>query len=157
MINYFPFECGYKPKDISFFGVSLGRGIATAVAKEKEVDILFIQSSFTTTSSVAGEQVDKYNPFSGGFGKAIKTAAKVATYSRFNSLLNIEHVRAKKVIVCHGNKDSYIPCSHGKQLFEKVKVKDKQWFELEGSGHSNFLDFYTDEIYDTVNKHLGLK
>ena len=150
---------GYKPNDISFCGVSLGGAVATAVATQEGVDIdmLIILSSFTTTGDVAADKVDEYNPFTGKLQKGIQTVAKQAVACNLNSLENIQNVKAKKVIICHGGNDKYIPYWHGIRLFEKVKVKDKEFFLVKEAGHIDVLEHCKEREANAIKEHLANK
>jgi alpha-beta hydrolase superfamily lysophospholipase len=62
------------------------------------------------------------------------------------------------LLVIHGEKDTLIPVSHGKELFEACQVEDKVLHIIPGAGHNNLLyagmESYFGKIRQFVEKHL---
>jgi uncharacterized protein len=62
------------------------------------------------------------------------------------------------LLVIHGEKDTLIPVSHGKELFEACPVEDKVLHIIPGAGHNNLLfagmESYFGKIQQFVENHL---
>jgi pimeloyl-ACP methyl ester carboxylesterase len=58
----------------------------------------------------------------------------------------------KNIMIIHGSKDSIIPVSEGRSLFNKIKTKDKIFTEIEGASHNSL--FYYPETFLAISDYL---
>lgn len=137
---------GLESKDISVFGVSLGGAVAVELAKERPIDTLIIQSSFTAIEDIAKDKVAEVLP------NKLTNFIAWLTKTEFNSIESIKNIKADKVIISHGEADEIIPFKQGKQLFDAVPIKNKTFIPLKGAKHRDFFDFCNDDNYYNILK-----
>ncbi len=153
MYDYLIKEKGLKAEDISIFGHSLGGAIAVGVAKERKVNSLILQSTFTKTSQCAEEALKKLLPevIASRMGKLLSTD--------FNSAEDIKYVKADNLVIFHGENDLITPSSEGKELYEisaqNKNLKSRNWILQPKADHTNYYDFYTSENFDLINKIIN--
>lgn len=155
MYDYLVNEKGIDPKDISVFGHSLGGAIAVGLAKEREVENLILQSTFTKTSQAAEGSLKKLLP------DVLATQLSKLLNTDFNSGEDIKKVKAKNLVVLHGEKDIITPSSEGKDLFELSKqnpnIASREWISQPEADHSDYFNHYTDENFDLIRRLLGVE
>lgn len=143
---------GLKSEDISVFGHSLGGAMAVQLAKEKEVDTLILQSTFTDAEQARKDGIGGYIP------DKLARMFGLLGLDDFNSEVDITKIKAKKVLAIHGTEDSVIPCKHSERLNESlsklnIPKENKIFAKLPGASHGNYIDFYEKaEIYDASRK-----
>lgn len=115
---------GVAGKDIVLYGESLGTGIATKMAAEREVALVVLESPYTSTVDVAAERFP-IMPV-GWFMK-----------DRFESLARIAQVH-EPLLIMHGEADSVIPQSFGKRLFEAANEPKEGFWPTLAEHHSIF-------------------
>lgn len=116
---------GIADKNIALYGESLGTGIATKMATERNVAMVVLESPYTSTVDVAAMRFPIV-PVS-WFMK-----------DRFDSLSRISQVH-EPLLVMHGEDDQVIPQAFGKQLFEAAnQPKEGFWPKL--AGHNSIFD-----------------
>jgi pimeloyl-ACP methyl ester carboxylesterase len=107
---------------IALWGESLGTGVATAIASERKVGRLILESPFTSAADVAAA---KY-PF---------LPARWLIKDSFRSDLRIAKVTAP-VLVLHGARDNVVPIEYGERLYAMIPGR-KKFVRLETARHND--------------------
>jgi len=113
-----------SPKNIIFFGRSLGGSIAAKLASEVEAKGLVIESTFTSFIDI-GQKFYPYMP--------------VKWFARFG-YRTIDYIRNVPcpVMIIHSRADETIPFEFGQQLYEAANGP-KKFIEIYGSHNDGFL------------------
>jgi fermentation-respiration switch protein FrsA (DUF1100 family) len=122
----YAFAAARYPGRIVAWGESLGTGVAIALAAEKPVNRLILESPYTSTVDVAAAQY---------WFLPVRFLMK----DQFRSDLRITHVTAP-VLIMHGDADRIIPIRYGQRLFSLIPGK-KRMVRFPGGGH-NDLDAF---------------
>jgi fermentation-respiration switch protein FrsA (DUF1100 family) len=122
----YAFAATRYPGRIVAWGESLGTGVATALAAEKPVSRLILESPYTSTVDVAAAQY---------WFLPVRFLMK----DQFRSDLRIARVTAP-VLIMHGDADGIIPIRYGQRLFSLIPGK-KRMVRFPGGGH-NDLDAF---------------
>ena len=110
---------------IVLYGISLGTGVATKMAAEREVGALILESPYTSTVDVAA------------FRFPVVPVSWLME-DRFESLARIRMI-TEPLLVMHGDSDTVIPQRFGRQLFDAAN-EPKQGFWPHGLGHGDIFD-----------------
>ena len=113
---------GIPDQDIVLFGESLGTGVAVALAAEHPVHTMILRSPYTSIAEVAQIQLP-YIP------------ARWLVRDRFDALSKIGLNKAP-LFVFHGDADTLIPMTLGRQLFDAAS-EPKTWLTIPGMGHND--------------------
>jgi fermentation-respiration switch protein FrsA (DUF1100 family) len=116
----------YAPARIVAWGESLGAAVAIALAVEKPVGRLVLESPFTSAADVAASSY----PF---------LPVRLLMKDQFLSSERIARITVP-VLVAHGARDGVIPFSHGEKLFSLIQ-SPKEFARFAEGGHVN-LDGY---------------
>lgn len=111
-----------RDPQILLWGRSLGSGVATYVASEREAFALALESPYTATVDVAKERY----PY---------LLVGLVMQDHFPSREWIKSVE-EPVFIGHGTADDVIPVEHGHRLFEMVTSSKVKWI-VEGADHDN--------------------
>lgn len=118
---------GVQESDIIVSGESIGSGVAVQMALDyPEIHSLILEAPFTSAVDVAA---DLY----------CFLPVRLMMKDRYDNLSKIAQVKSP-VIIVHGDRDTIIPYTHGKKLFDSV-VGAKFMITVDGGGH-NDLDLY---------------
>jgi len=112
----------YAPARIVLWGESLGSGVAVALAAEKPVGHVVLQSPFTSAAEV-GAQRYWFAP------------VRLLMKDQFRSDLRIGKVTAP-VLVLHGDRDTVVPFALGERLYGLIKAP-KRFVGFPGAGHND--------------------
>jgi len=123
---------GVAPDDIVLYGESLGTGVATQVAAEKECAGVILDAPYTTMTDVAALHYP-YLP------------ARWLMTDRYRTTAYIKRINAPLLIV-HGEDDEVIPVEMGRKLFDLAK-EPKQIATFKGAGHADHHAFGS---YDVI-------
>jgi fermentation-respiration switch protein FrsA (DUF1100 family) len=116
---------GVAAASIVLYGISLGSGVATKMAAEREVGAVVLEAPYTSTVDVA----------------AFRFPIVPVTWlmeDRFESLARIKAI-TEPVLVMHGDRDSVIPQRFGRRLFDAANMP-KEGFWPMGLGHDDIFD-----------------
>jgi pimeloyl-ACP methyl ester carboxylesterase len=115
---------GYKPSQIIIFGRSLGSGIASWLASEKNPGGVILESSFTSLPDL-GAKIYPYFP--------------VRLLARFNyrTEQNLGKIQCP-ILFIHSKSDEIIPYALGLENFKLAK-EPKEFLEIEGSHNDGFM------------------
>ena len=116
---------GIADAHIVLYGESLGSGIATKMATEREFAAVILESPYTSTADVAAERF----PF---------IPVHWLMQDRFESLSRIGAV-TEPLLIMHGEADEVIPQTFGRRLFDAAnEPKEGFWPKL--AGHNSIFD-----------------
>ena len=121
----------YPAERIVLWGESLGTGVAVALAADKPVSRLILQSPFTSTADIAATRY-WYVP------------VRLLMKDQFHSDERIGKVTAP-VLVMHGELDRVVPISLGERLFELVR-SPKKFVRFPGAGHLDLSAHGANEV-----------
>ena len=116
----------YPAERLVLWGESLGTGVAVAIAAERKVARVVLESPFTSTADV-GAGVYWYLP------------VRLLMKDQFRSDLRIGKVRAP-VLILHGVRDTVVPFGFGERLYALAN-EPKRFVRFPEGGHVN-LDSY---------------
>jgi fermentation-respiration switch protein FrsA (DUF1100 family) len=131
-------ESGYPASRLVLYGESLGSGVATRLASERQVAGLVLEAPFTSIAAVAQRKY-WYLP------------AYWLTRDRFDNLSRIGRVEAP-VLILHGERDRVIPVSHAHRLARAAK-RPCELFVFPDAGHA---DLYEHGAMDRIRAFLQL-
>jgi fermentation-respiration switch protein FrsA (DUF1100 family) len=123
---------GYGAGSIVLYGESLGSGVATRMAAERQVAGIVLEAPFTSIPAVAQRRY-WYLP------------AYWLTRDRFDSLTRIGEVGAP-ILILHGERDRVVPVSHGRRLAREAAEN----CELRLFAEAGHADLYGHGALDTV-------
>jgi hypothetical protein len=106
-------------------GISLGTGVATKMAAERDFAAVVLESPYTSTVDVA----------------AYRFPIVPVTWlmeDRFESLARIRAI-TEPILIMHGDADTVIPQRFGRELFEAAN-QPKEGFWPHGLGHNDIFD-----------------
>ncbi len=127
----------HQPDDIIIHGLSLGSGVATALATEVDAKALILEASFSAVVDVAAERFPIF-------------PTRWVIRDTFLSRERIAEINMPLLVV-HGTEDSVIPFHLGQRLFERA-VEPKQFIAMEGSDHSTLV---RDGVYPLIWGYLA--
>jgi len=110
---------------IVLYGESLGSGVATYVAAERDAAALILEAPFTAATDIAA---DTY-PW---------VPVTLLMRDQFRSLDRIGRVN-EPLLVVHGTADAVVPFSYGRTLFDAAR-EPKHFEAIEGASHSNLWE-----------------
>lgn len=117
----------YDEEKIILYGRSIGSGIASKVASERNPALLFLETPYVSIKKLVDHHAPNYAPTS--------------LVLRF-ILSNKENIQKVKcpIMIFHGTDDPVIPFNHSKELSAFLKGKDKL-VSFEGGNHNNLSSF----------------
>jgi len=117
-------EKRYDPKKIIIFGRSLGSGIASWLAREKQPAALILESSFTSLPDL---------------GAKLYPLFPVHFLSRYHypTFDNLQYINCPKLFI-HSKGDEIIPFSLGLENFKSAS-EPKMFLEIQGSHNDAFM------------------
>jgi fermentation-respiration switch protein FrsA (DUF1100 family) len=118
-------ESGVASASIVLYGISLGSGVATKMAAERDVGAVVLEAPYTSTVDVAA------------FRFPIVPVSWLMA-DRFESLARIGAV-TEPLLVMHGDRDYVIPQRFGRQLYDAAN-EPKEGFWPSGVGHNDVFD-----------------
>jgi len=118
-------ERGIRDEEIVLYGQSLGSGVATKVASERNVALVLLEAPYTSTVDVAAWRFP------------IVPVQWLMT-DRYESIGRIGSVKAP-LLIMHGGADYVIPQFLGRRLFEAAN-QPKEGFWPVGIGHTDIFD-----------------
>ena len=114
-----------QPDSILIYGKSLGTGLASYVASEKDSRLLILETPYYNIEELAGDLFPMYS---------------FIPLTRY-SFPNGEYLKKikKPVIIFHGTKDRIVPYHHGKRLAEENK--HSELVTIENGSHNDLFGF----------------
>jgi fermentation-respiration switch protein FrsA (DUF1100 family) len=111
----------YTPERLALWGESLGSGVAVAIAAEKPVGRVVLESPFSSAADVGAAHY-WYVP------------VRLLMKDQFRSDLLAARITAP-VLVMHGDRDQVVPFELGQRLYELIQAP-KQFVRFPGLGHN---------------------
>jgi fermentation-respiration switch protein FrsA (DUF1100 family) len=111
---YFAQSQGVEGGRLVLWGESLGTGVAVAMASERRVAAVILESPYTTLAAAA----QRAYPF---------VPVDFLLKDRFDSLSRIAHIHAP-LLVAHGERDTVVPTDLGRALFAAAHEPKESWF-----------------------------
>jgi uncharacterized protein len=131
---------GIAPTRIVIYGESLGAGVATQLASERDAAALILEAPYTSITAIAAPHY-WFLPV----GLMLK--------DRFDSLSRIAQVRAPLLII-QGERDQVVPPEHGRELFAAAPEPKQFWVASEG-GHEDLYEHGAGNIVlDFLRRHV---
>jgi uncharacterized protein len=127
----------YAPSRIVVWGESLGSGVAVALAAEKPVGHVVLQSPFSSAADVGAERY-WFVP------------VRLLMKDQFRSDLRIGKVTAP-MLVLHGDQDNVVPFALGERLYGLINAP-KRFVAFPGAGHN---DLGAHGAVEAAKKFLG--
>lgn len=135
-----------RQQKIGLYGHSLGTGVSTYLATERDVFALVLEGPFDTLAGVA---VDRY-PW---------IPVWQLIRHKFQSDVYIKDLKSK-ILIMHGDLDTTVPIKHGRRLLEAapegtrfVEIKGGQHSDLESFGsEENAVEFFNQALNQTLNQ-----
>jgi len=112
------------PRRVAYFGESLGTGVAVALAAEQPPDALILRSPYTSLADLATH----HYPF---------LPVRRLLRDRFPSIERIGTLSCPILIVA-AERDSVVPASQARRLFEAAPPATRRWLLLPGTDHNDF-------------------
>ena len=129
----------YPADKIMLWGESLGTGVAIALAAERPVARIVLESPFLSAMDIAQ-------------GAYPIIPVRYLMKDKFRSDLRVAKVTAP-VLILHGDRDQVVPISSGQMLYNLIQ-SPKQFVRIPGGGHENLGSF---GISEAVKKFLDEK
>src|SRR5262249_35665719 len=111
---------------IAVWGESLGTGVAVALAAERPVDRVILESPYTSTVDVAAA-IYWFMP------------VRLVMQDTFHSDMRLAHGKAP-LLLLHGEADGIIPIGYGERLFALAPGR-KQMVRFPKGSHNDLDDF----------------
>jgi fermentation-respiration switch protein FrsA (DUF1100 family) len=127
----------YPAERIALWGESLGTGVAVALAAERPVGRIILESPFTSIADVAAA-IYWFVP------------VRLLIKDPFHSDVRIDKITAP-ILVLHGARDNVVPIAFGERLYAMIRAP-KQFVRLAEAGHNDH-DGYG--AVDVVQKFLA--
>jgi fermentation-respiration switch protein FrsA (DUF1100 family) len=132
---------GVAPSRIVLYGESLGTGIATQVASQRQTSAVILEAPY---GSVASEAKAHFGIF----------PIDWLLLDRFDSMAHIGRINAP-LLILHGSQDSVIPASSSHALFDAAK-EPKEYVEFRRGGHNDLFSFGAlEQVQQFLAKHLA--
>jgi len=128
---------GIEPGRIVCFGRSLGSVVALHVALLRKTAGVVIEGAFVNLGAVVRHR---------------HPVLPLALFVR-NRLDNLGRVRRLKVplLVVHDSRDTLVPIAQARAVFNAAPGS-KEFYAIEGSGHSDLSDFGNEQYYQTLRR-----
>ena len=132
---------GWSPEQMIYFGRSLGAGVALQLALEQPPAALVLESPFTSIKAMG----QHHYPL-------LWLIAGWALDARYDNLTKISQLKVP-LLIFHGERDSIVPQSMGKQLFEAAP-QPKQFYSIPRAGHNDTYDIGGKNYWQLWRKFL---
>ena len=129
-----------RPRPLVFWGRSLGGAIAASATRNTAPDGLILESSFAEKASVI-----RSNP--------VLRALNLFGSYRFDTVEMLQRFQ-KPVLVIHGDRDSVVPVSAGRELFEALDGP-KRFLTIQGADHNDVLDRARTDYWEPVMEFIS--
>ena len=127
---------------IGIWGHSMGGAIAIqSMEKDKRIEFGIIESTFTDLDQIVYEYQKRMTygiglyPFS---YIALSKAGEIAGFEpdSVSPILSVQNI-TQPVLIAHGTNDQNIKFKYGRELFDGLKSKKKQFIPVKGADHNN--------------------
>ncbi len=129
-LAFYDYIIEQRPQKIGLYGHSLGSGVSTYLASERDVFALVLEGPFDALAAVAADRYPLIPVW-----QLIK--------HKFQSDIYIKDLDAK-ILIMHGDLDTTVPIKHGRRLLEAAP-KGTNFVEIIGGRHSDLEKFGSEE------------
>lgn len=112
-----------KEAPLILYGESLGTAVALEVAKQKKVEAIILESSFTSLKDLAKHHYFFMAPLAG---------------NKFNNLEKIKTIQIPKLFI-HSRQDEIVPFELGQALFDQAPPPKSNFWFTQGGHNDSFL------------------
>ena len=131
-----------RPEDLIVFGESLGAAVATQLALERPAAGLILESPFASIPEMARAAY----PFLPPVGPFIRT--------RYETIAKIPKLTLP-LLVLHGDRDTIVPFSQGRRVFEAAGGPRKTFYAIQGAGHNDTYLVGGEPYWRALSEFLG--
>jgi pimeloyl-ACP methyl ester carboxylesterase len=140
--RYVTNELGVKPRQLVYFGRSLGGAVATQLAARRPPAALVLESPLPSVMRMTRASYPWLAP-----------VVTPLFLTRYDTLRAIRHVRAP-VFVAHGDQDEAIPFELGREVFEAAP-DPKVWYPVVGGGHNDMAVVGGAAYFDAIDAFIS--
>lgn len=135
---------GHRPQEIVIHGLSLGSGVAVALAAKVAARALVLEAPYTAIVDVAAERF----PWA---------PVRLLMKDRFVSIDVIGQVNMP-VLIAHGDRDTVIPYAHAERLYARAR-QPKTLARMAGSDHSTLTrdGLYERHVWPFLAQHAAAR
>ena len=128
---------GVKEEDIIIYGESLGTGVGTEIAQNKNFAGIILESPFT---SMVDAGADKYPIF----------PIRLLLKDKYESDKKIKNIKSP-ILIMHGEVDKIVPFWMGKKMYELANEPKYYYF----SKYDDHMMEYNDELLSELKKFIN--
>ncbi len=123
---------GVKEENIILYGESLGTGIATEIAQNKNYAGVILETPFTSMTATA----QKFYPY---------IPVSLLLKDRYENEKKVKNIDIP-ILIMHGEKDNIVPFSMGKKIFKIANEPKYSYF----TKYDNHMMEYDDQLINTL-------
>ena len=127
-----------REKDIILYGESLGTGVATHLAQNKNFAGIILETPFTSMIDAA----KKFYPY---------IPVSLLLKDKFENKKNIKNINSP-ILVMHGEADQIVPFSMGKKIYEIANEPKYSYF----TKYDNHMMEYDENLLKALKSFLDL-
>ena len=129
---------GVKEKDIILYGESLGTGIATEIAQNKNFAGVILETPFTSMINAAKE----FYPY---------IPVNLLIKDRFENFKKIKNINSP-ILIMHGEKDTIVPFKMGEKMYQLANEPKYFYF----TKHDDHMMVYDEPMINTLKNFIKL-
>jgi fermentation-respiration switch protein FrsA (DUF1100 family) len=130
---------GVKEKDLILYGESLGTGIATEIAQNKNFAGVILETPFTSMINAAKE----FYPY---------IPVNILLKDRYENYKKIKNINIP-ILIMHGEKDKIVPFKMGKKMYQLAN-EPKYFYS---TNHDDHMMVYDQPMINTLKNFIKLK
>ena len=131
-------EQGVKEEDIILYGESLGTGIATEIAQNKNFAGVILETPFTSMINAAKE----FYPY---------IPVNLLLKDRFENYKKVKNINIP-ILVMHGEKDKIVPFKMGKKIYQLANEPKYSYF----TKYDDHMMVYDEPMIKTLKNFIEL-
>jgi fermentation-respiration switch protein FrsA (DUF1100 family) len=129
---------GVKEEDIILYGESLGTGIATEIAQNKNFAGVILETPFTSMINAAKE----FYPY---------IPVNLLLKDRFENFKKIKNINSP-ILIMHGEQDTIVPFSMGKKIYQLANEPKYSFF----TKHDDHMMVYDELMIKNLKNFIQL-
>ena len=129
---------GVKEEDIILYGESLGTGIATEIAQNKNFAGVILETPFTSMIDAAKE----FYPY---------IPVNLLLKDRFENFKKIKNINSP-ILIMHGEQDTIVPFKMGKKIYQLANEPKYSYF----TKHDDHMMVYDELMINTLKNFIKL-
>ena len=127
---------GVNEKNIILYGESLGTGVATHLAQDKDFAAVILETPFTSMADAA----KTFYPF---------IPVRILLKDKFENYKKIKNINSP-ILVMHGEKDQIVPFFMGKKIYELANTPKYSYF----TKYDNHMMEYDEKLVFALKSFL---